>query len=213
MEFLPEALEEYVCAHTEEESPILARLNTETWQKVIYPRMLAGHLQGRVLSMLSHMIAPRVVVELGTYTGYSAMCWAEGLQQGGTVHTIDINEEFADIAARFWNEAELTDRITQHIGSGLDIIPTLTEPIDLLFLDADKENYANYYDLAFDKVRTGGYIIADNVLWSGKILNEPASMDKDTRALYEFNKKVQADDRVQNVLFPVRDGLMICRKK
>ena len=212
MDFLPEAIDNYVVAHSEAETEILKRLNTETWQKVIYPRMLAGHLQGRVLSMLSHMIGPMQVLELGTYTGYSAMCWTEGLQAGGMVHTIDINEEFAHMAGQFWEAAGLSDKITQHLGSGLDIIPTLDGPFDLVFLDADKDNYANYYDLVFDKVRPGGYIIADNVLWSGKV-DAPAKMDKDTAALVAYNTKIHEDDRVQNVLFPIRDGLMVARKK
>lgn len=213
MEFLPEAIDNYVCEHSEAESPLLNRLNTETWQKVIYPRMLAGHLQGRVLSMLSHMIGPKTVLEMGTYTGYSAMCWTEGLQEGGMVHTVDINEEFADMAKDFWEAAELTDKITQHIGEGLDIIPQLDGPFDLVFLDADKVNYANYFDLVFDKVRPGGYIIADNVLWSGKVVEPAEKHDKDTKALVAYAAKIHADDRVQNVLFPIRDGLLIARKK
>lgn len=175
--------------------------------------MLSGHIQGRVLSMLSHMVNPKTVLEIGTYTGYSALCFAEGLKDGGKIHTIDINEELETLVNSYIEKANLRDTITNHIGNAMDIIPNLNETFDLVFIDADKTNYSNYYDLVFDKVNSGGYIIADNVLWSGKIVNDKKTLDPDTLALIEYSEKIQNDDRVQNVLFPVRDGLMIARKK
>ncbi len=212
MDFLPESIEQYVSKHTEKEPEILAELNHETWEKVLIPRMLSGHIQGRILSMLSHMIQPKYVLEIGTYTGYSALCFAEGLQKEGKIHTIDINEELEPMVNRYIEKSGLKNKIINHIGNALDIIPTLTETFDLVFIDADKTNYSNYYDLVFDKVKTGGYIIADNVLWSGKVVDEKENNDPDTAALKDYCKKVNDDDRVQNVLFPVRDGLMIVRK-
>jgi len=213
MDFLPEKIEEYVAKHSEKEPQLLNELNHETWEKVLIPRMLSGHIQGRVLSMLTHMINPKNVLEIGTYTGYSALCFAEGLQTGGKIHTIDINEELETMVNNYINKANLTDTIINHIGNAIDIIPTLSETFDLVFIDADKTNYSNYYDLVFDKVKSGGYIIADNVLWSGKVIEDKSTLDPDTIALIEYSEKIQNDDRVQNVLFPVRDGLMIARKK
>ena len=213
MDFLPKEIEDYVTKHTEKEPPILNDLNHETWEKVLIPRMLSGHLQGRVLSMLSHMIQPKVILEIGTYTGYSAICLAEGLQDGGVIHTVDINEELEGMVNTYIEKANLKDVINNHIGNAIDIIPTLDEPFDLVFIDADKGNYSNYYDLVFDSVSPGGYIIADNVLWSGKIVDPKENLDADTIALIEYSEKVNNDERVQNVLFPIRDGLMIVRKK
>ncbi|PCI97900.1 MAG: methyltransferase [Flavobacteriales bacterium] len=213
MDFLPEELENFILKNTEKEPSVLAELNHETWEKVLIPRMLSGHLQGRVLSMLSHMINPKNILEIGTYTGYSAICMAEGLQKGGKIHTIDINEELETMVNDYIEKSNLKNTIINHIGNAIDIIPTLTEPIDLVFIDADKTNYSNYYDLVFDKVSTGGYIIADNVLWSGKVTEEKEKLDPDTIALIDYSEKVNNDDRVQNVLFPIRDGLMIVRKK
>lgn len=213
MEFLDPALEEYVERFTEEESPLLKELNRNTWAKVLMPRMLAGHLQGRAISMLSHMVNPKTVLEIGTYTGYSALCWAEGLAAGGTVHTVEVNEELEDMAQSYFDRSEHRDKIRLHIGKALDIIPSIEGPFDIVYIDADKENYSNYYHTVFDKVRSGGYIIADNVLWSGKILVQPEKMDPETRHLYEYSKMVHNDVRVANVLLPVRDGLMIARKK
>lgn len=213
MDFLPEELENFILKNTEKEPSVLAELNHETWEKVLIPRMLSGHLQGRVLSMLSHMINPKTILEIGTYTGYSAICMAEGLQKGGKIHTIDINEELETMVNDYIEKSNLKNTIINHIGNAIDIIPTLTEPIDLVFIDADKTNYSNYYDLVFDKVNTGGYIIADNVLWSGKVTEEKEKLDPDTIALIDYSEKVNNDDRVQNVLFPIRDGLMIVRKK
>ena len=213
MDFLPDAIENYVIKNTEKESSVLKELNHETWEKVLIPRMLSGHIQGRILSMLSHMINPVTILEIGTYTGYSAICLAEGLQNEGKVHTIDINEELEEMVNTYIEKANLRNSIINHIGNALDIIPTIQESFDLVFIDADKTNYSNYYDLVFDQVKTGGYIIADNVLWSGKVADAKESLDADTLALIAYSEKVNNDDRVQNVLFPVRDGLMIVRKK
>ena len=213
MDFLPEAIDNYVSKNTEQESAVLKELNHETWEKVLIPRMLSGHIQGRILSMLSHMINPKAILEIGTYTGYSAICLAEGLQKEGKLHTIDINEELEEMVNTYIEKANLKSTIINHIGNAIDIIPTLTDPLDLVFIDADKTNYSNYYDLVFDQVKPGGYIIADNVLWSGKVVEDKKNLDADTLALIAYSEKVNNDDRVQNVLFPVRDGLMIVRKK
>lgn len=213
MDFLPEEIEKYVLENTEKESEILQELNHETWEKVLIPRMLSGHLQGRVLSMLSHMIQPKTILEIGTYTGYSALCLAEGLQKGGELHTIDINEELESMVTKYIEKANLKNTIFNHIGNAMDIIPTLNKTYDIVFIDADKINYSNYYDLVFDQVNTGGYIIADNVLWSGKVVEDATKLDADTLALIAYSDKVNTDNRVQNVLFPIRDGLMVVRKK
>jgi len=213
MDFLPEEVDHFVTKNTENEPDILNELNHETWEKVLIPRMLSGHLQGRVLSMLTHMINPKTILEIGTYTGYSAICMAEGLEKGGKIHTIDINEELESIVKKYIVKAGLQDTIINHIGNAMDIIPTLPDTFDLVFIDADKTNYANYYDLVFDQVNKGGYIIADNVLWSGKVADGKKNQDNDTQALIAYSEKIHTDDRVQNVLFPIRDGLMIARKK
>jgi caffeoyl-CoA O-methyltransferase len=215
MDFLPKKLDDYVCDHTTSESDLLQQLNRETYSKVLMPRMLSGHLQGRVLSMISHMIRPKRILEIGTYTGYSALCLAEGLAEAGILHTIDINEELESMVRKYIGLAGMESKIQYHIGDATQIIPYLNEKLDLVFIDADKENYSTYYDLVFDKVSPGGYIIADNVLWSGKVLMEEpiAAGDKDTLALVAFNERVMNDDRVENVLFPIRDGLMVIRKK
>ncbi len=213
MEFLDPALDDYVGAHTSPEPEHLNALNRETHLKVLQYRMLSGHLQGRVLSMLSHMIKPRLILEVGTYTGYSAICMAEGLQQGGHLHTIDSNEELEPIVHKYVALTGNESRITMHIGAALEVIPTLQGPFDLVFIDADKTNYLHYYETVFDKVPIGGYFIADNVLWSGKVLDEAEmAKDPDTAALVAFNKHILDDPRVENVLFPIRDGLMIARK-
>lgn len=213
MEFLPEKLEEYIESHTAAESEVLAELNRETQAKVLQPRMLSGHLQGRVLATFSQMLRPRRVLEIGTYTGYSALCLAEGLSEDGLIHTIDINEELEDMVKSFIAKAGMEGKIKTHIGNAVEIIPTLEEQWDMVFIDADKTNYPTYFDLVIDRVRPGGFIIADNVLWSGKVTENISAKDADTQELIHFNQKVQADDRVENVLFPVRDGLMVCRKK
>ena len=213
MDFLPEEIENYVAKHSESEPQLLNELNHETWEKVLIPRMLSGHIQGRILSMLSHMIKPSCVLEIGTYTGYSALCFAEGLQANGHIHTIDINEELKTMVDSYIEKSDLRNSITNHIGNALEIIPRLDLTFDLVFIDADKTNYSNYYDLVFDKVKPGGYIIADNVLWSGKVVEAKENLDPDTISLIEYSEKIQADERDQNVLLPVRDGLMILRKK
>jgi predicted O-methyltransferase YrrM len=213
MDFLPEDLEAYIQAHCQEEPQLLSELNRETWLKVLVPRMLSGHVQGRVLSMLSKMIQPSYVLEIGTYTGYSAICFAEGLQEDGKIITIDKNEELTPILKKYMFESERGKQIEFKVGMASDIIPDLEDGIDLVFIDADKANYSLYFDLVIDKVVPGGYILADNVLWSGNVVNESRKEDKGTKGIIEFNAKVQADDRVENVLFPVRDGIMVMRKK
>jgi len=211
MEFIDIKIENYALQHSDEESAILKKVNRETHAKIMMPRMLSGHMQGNLLSMLSKMIKPKQILEIGTYTGYSGICLAQGLQEGGKLHTIDINDELEKMVRGFFEEAQLTNKINYYIGNAMEIIPTINEKYDLVFIDADKNNYSNYYDLIFDKVNAGGFIIADNVLWSGKILDD--KKDKDTLAIDEFNKKVHADIRVEHMLLPVRDGLMIVRKK
>jgi caffeoyl-CoA O-methyltransferase len=191
---------------------ILKNLNRETHANVLMPRMLSGHLQGRMLSMLSCMIQPESILEIGTYTGYSALCLAEGLTENGILHTIDINDELTPMVRKYVNQAGLDSKFNILTGNALDIIPTLSGPFDLVFIDADKINYSNYFDLVFDKVRIGGYILADNVLWSGKILAPLSEMDKDTLALHQFNERIANDKRIEKVLLPVRDGVMVMRK-
>ena len=214
MEFLDEDLQRYSEDHTSPESELLHKINRQTHLSVMKPRMLSGHLQGRLLSMFSHMIRPKQILEVGTYTGYSALCLAEGMQEDGTLHTIDINEELEEMVRGYIAEAGLTESVKYYIGNALEIIPTIDATFDLVFIDADKYNYATYYDLVIDRVRSGGYIIADNVLWSGKVLEKyRKKLDEDTAALLAFNKKVQDDPRVENILLPVRDGLMVARKK
>lgn len=212
MNFLPESINQFVEQHTEKEPELLKELYHETWEKVLNPRMLSGHLQGRVLSMLSFMIQPKNVLEIGTYTGYSALCFAEGLQKGGKIHTIDSNEELTSLVKKYIVKAKLDNTIIHHIGNALEIIPKINEQFDIVFIDADKSNYIAYYDLVFEKVKKGGYIIADNVLWSGKVVEPIEFLDIDTKTLIEYANKVVTDARVQPLLLPVRDGLMIARK-
>ena len=213
MDLINENVLHYSEAHTTPENELLLSLNRETQAHVLNPRMLSGHLQGRVLSMLSHMIRPQFILEIGTYTGYSALCLSEGLQPHGKLITIDINEELADIVHRYFDKAGLHNRIEYINGDATAIIPSLQANFDLVFIDADKINYSRYFDLVFEKVNPGGYIIADNVLWSGNVLKPFADMDEETKAIVAFNEKVQTDARVENVLLPVRDGLMVIRKK
>lgn len=212
MDFLPENINDYIEAHTQKETDLLYDLNRQTHLNVLQPRMLSGHLQGRVLSMFSNMIQPKKILEVGTYTGYSAICLAEGLQKDGKLITIDINYELEDLVNDYIGKAGFKNKIDFKIGDATDIIPALEGEFDIVFIDADKHNYINYYNLVFDKVRKGGYIIADNVLWSGKVLENYNKLDKDTQTLVDFNKLVVEDERVENVLFPVRDGLMVARK-
>ena len=212
MDFLPTDIENYVETFTSGESKVLHELNRETNQKFLIPRMLSGHLQGRVLSLFSHLLQPRRILEIGTYTGYSALCLAEGLQSDGKLITIDVNEELEDVVNRYVQKSGLSEKIEFRIGNAMELIPEMNELFDLVFIDADKTNYSNYFDLVIDKVRPGGCIIADNVLWSGKVIHNKENQDEDTTALVAYNQKVQNDPRVENVLMPVRDGLMIARK-
>ncbi len=213
MNFLKKEIEDYAESHTTPESDLLNRINRETHLKVLQPRMLSGHYQGRVLSMFSRMLHPKSILEVGTYTGYSAICLAEGLAEDGRIDTIDINEELEPMVSQYFEESGYSDQIDFHIGNALDIIPKLNRRYDLVFIDADKENYSAYWEAVFDKVQIGGYIIADNVLWSGKVL-DPVEIDsdRDTQALVAYNEMVQNDVRVENILLPVRDGLLIARK-
>ena len=214
MEFLPQEIADYAEAYTSPENEILAKLNRDTWTNVLIPRMLSGHLQGRLLSLLSKIHQPRTILEIGTYTGYSALCLAEGLHKDGVLHTIDINEELEPMVRKYFEQSGYGNQLVLHIGNALNIIPALPIQPDLVFIDADKENYANYYDLVIDQMPSGGLIIADNVLWSGKVIDQNELVhDEETAALHAFSKKVQEDDRVENVLLPVRDGLMVARKK
>lgn len=212
MDFLDPQIEEYARQHSQAEPALLQELNRETWAKVLIPRMLSGHLQGRFLSFLSKLKQPKNILEIGTYTGYSALCLAEGLPADGELHTLDINEELESMVIKYFNRSEFADQLHMHIGDAIDIIPTLNKKWDLVFIDADKENYSNYFDLVIDHVQPGGLIIADNVLWSGKVLKEPAAKDEETKALKAFNAKVHEDNRVSSFLLPLRDGLMILQK-
>ncbi len=210
MDFLPDDLEKYVEDHTSIESELLKKITRDTHAKVLMPRMLSGHVQGRFLSMMSQLIQPKNILEIGTYTGYSAICLAEGLREDGKLVTIDVNEELESRVRNYFVEAGLNRKIDYRIGNAAQIIPSLDLVFDLVFIDADKENYSKYYDLVFNKVKSGGLILADNVLWSGKVIKPKP--DKDTRALLEFNQKVRNDPRVECLLLPLRDGIMMIRK-
>jgi caffeoyl-CoA O-methyltransferase len=205
-------LYDYAEDNTTPESPALAALNRETNIKRGDAVMLSGHLQGAVLQMLSHMVQPKHVLEIGTFTGYSAICLAQGMQRDGHLHTIEIDEELHDMAHSYFVQTGLKDKITQHTGVAAEIIPSLNEVFDLVFIDADKPNYERYYDLVFDKVPVGGYILADNVLYDGEVILPAEEQSKNARAITGFNEKIKADDRIEHVLLPVRDGLMIMRK-
>jgi predicted O-methyltransferase YrrM len=209
---LPYEINKYAEDFTSAETEALAALNRETHIKVELPQMLSGRLQGMLLQMISHMQKPKIVLEIGTYTGYSAICLAQGLTEDGHLHTIDINEELQDMAFRYFCEAGLEKKITQHIGKAADIIGKIDEQFDLVFIDADKQNYHVYYDMVFDKVAVGGFILADNVLYDGEVVLPDEQKSKNAKAMHEYNKKVQADKRVEHVLLPVRDGIMIVRK-
>lgn len=213
MEFIDPKLDDYVCAHTTNETELLYELNRQTNLKILNPRMLSGHFQGRLLSMISQMVRPKRILEIGTYTGYSALCMMEGLPEEGKITTIDINEELEEFVRGYIQKANAEDRIEYIIGDAMQLIPEMDEMFDLVFIDADKENYCNYYDLVFDKVQSGGYILADNVLWSGKVVGEYEKADHDTKILMDYNTKIQNDPRVENILLPIRDGLMLTRKK
>ena len=213
MDFIPDHIDRYAVQHSAEEPELLKALNRETWQKALIPRMLSGHFQGRVLSMISKLVAPRQILEIGTYTGYSALCLAEGLAEGGQVHTIDHNEELYDLQRKYFDLSPYGKQIKQYLGEALEIIPQMTEEFDLVFLDADKSNYGNYLDLLVPKMKSGGVLLSDNVLWSGKVTADKVSdKDLDTKALIEFNARINKDPRFETVLLPIRDGLSISRK-
>ena len=213
MDFICKDINQYCLDHTENEDSVLEALSRETYTSVLAPRMLSGHLQGKFLTMLSQMVKATCILEIGTFTGYSAICLAKGLPVDGVIHTIDVNEELEEMAHRYFCQAGFEHQIVQHIGDATEIVPQLDLSIDLVFIDADKVNYPNYFDLIIDKVKPGGWIIADNVLWSGKVVENVKDNDKATKAILEYNQKVHEDPRVENVLLPLRDGLMICRKK
>lgn len=211
MELLSEDLTNYLDRHCEPEDELLKHINRETHLKVLMPRMLSGHYQGRLLSMLSKMMRPERILEIGTYTGYATLCLAEGLTDTGLIHTIDINSELEEMVSTNFKGSAFNQRIKYHIGNALDVIPGLDETFDLVFIDADKKNNSTYYNLIFEKVRPGGLIIVDNVLWSGKVLAE--NQDKDTREISQFNLMVNSDPRVEKLILPVRDGLFMVLKK
>ena len=211
MEFLDAELNLYIENHSEKEPEILADLNRRTYIEVLNPRMLAGHLQGRVLSMLTHMIKPKRVLEIGTYTGYSALCLAEGLSSEGKIITIDKNEELETLQNKYFEKSVFRNKITQFVGNAIEIIPTIDEKFDLVFIDADKSNYINYFHLIIDKMNSGGIILSDNVLWSGKVVEKLDPKDQDTKALLEYNSLLNSDKRIETVLLPIRDGLTISR--
>jgi predicted O-methyltransferase YrrM len=211
MHFFPESLERYAEDHTTSESELLKKLNRETQARIYMPQMISGHLQGQLLRMISLLIRPKNILEIGTFTGYSAICMSDGLQPGGTLYTIDINEELREMAEQYFKQAGISEKVNYKIGDATNIIPELNATFDLVFIDADKINYSKYYKLVFDKVRSGGVILADNVLWSGKVIEEVS--DDETNALIAFNDRIQQDSRVDNVLLTQRDGLMMIRKK
>ncbi|NRD23163.1 O-methyltransferase [Winogradskyella litoriviva] len=213
MYFLPEKLDNYVVAHSEQEPDLLKQLTRETYQKVLQPIMLSGPYQGRVLSMISKLIRPQSILELGTFTGYSTLCLAEGLVSDGELHTIDINEELVDFQRKYFDKSNYGKQIIQHTGSALDIIPQLNKTFDLVFIDADKPNYSNYFHLIIDKLNSGGIILSDNVLWHGKVVEPLDEKDKSTKAVLDYNSLLKEDERIETVLLPIRDGLTISRKK
>ena len=211
MHFLSDDLENYIEQHSENEPELLAQLNKETYQKILLPRMLSGHFQGRVLSMLSKLIRPVNILEIGTYTGYSALCLCEGIQEMGSLHTIDIKEELVDFQRKHFDKSPWGKQIFQHLGEAVQIIPTLNLKFDLVFIDADKENYIHYFNLILPKMNKGGIILSDNVLWSGKVVQPLDSNDLSTKVLLEYNQILKNDTRIETVLLPIRDGLTVSR--
>ena len=213
MHFLSEELENYAAQHTEDEPLLLQELNKRTHLNVLQPRMISGHFQGRFLSLLSKMVQPRTILEIGTYTGYATLCLAEGLHPEGVLHTIDIKEELTDLQREFFDRSGYGSQIVQHLGKAADIIPSLNTTFDLVFIDADKQNYAHYFDLVIEKMNRGGIILSDNVLWSGKVVEEVKHNDKHTQALMAYNQKIKDAPRVETVLLPIRDGITLSRVK
>lgn len=211
MDFLPKKIDDYIVAHSQQEPQLLQELNRETWQKVLNPRMLSGEFQGRVLSMISKLIQPKTILEIGTYTGYSALCLAEGLAPNGELHTLDRNEELFDLQRAYFDKSPYKYQIHQHLGTALDLLPQFDQKFDLVFVDADKANYSNYFHLIIDKMNPGGIILSDNVLWSGKVVEALDPKDIDTAALLEYNRLLNEDPRLETVLLPIRDGLTLSR--
>ena len=213
MDFIPKDINSYCEKYTQKEDEVLYQLHRETYQKILRPRMLSGHLQGQILTFFSKMIQPEYILEIGTYTGYSAICLARGLKEGGKLHTIDVNEELEDFSNSYFEKAGLKNNIIMHIGKAIDVVPQLDVKWDLVFIDADKENYINYYNMVLPLVKKGGFIISDNVLWSGKVTQPIDARDKETKILVELAELIDADNSVENVLMPIRDGLLVARKK
>ena len=211
MHFISQELEDYIEQHSQKEPELLAVLDKETFQKVLLPRMLSGHFQGRVLSMLSKLIRPVKILEIGTYTGYSALCLCEGMQENGMLHTIDIKEELVDFQRKYFDKSPWGNQIVQHLGEAIAIIPTLDLKFDLVFIDADKENYVHYFEMIVPKMNKGGIILSDNVLWSGKVLEPLQPNDLSTKIITEYNQLLKNDPRVESVLLPIRDGLTVSR--
>ncbi|MGB8374106.1 MAG: O-methyltransferase [Salegentibacter sp.] len=213
MHFLPQDIDDYIISHSAKEPELLAKLNRETHQKILQPRMLSGDYQGRILSLLSKIKAPKTILEIGTYTGYSALCLAEGLPKDGVLHTIDINEELFDFQKKYFEASEFGSQIQQYLGDALEIIPGIDAKFDLVFIDADKPNYPAYFKLIMEKMNSGGIILSDNVLWSGKVVEEIREDDESTKALLHYNKMLNEDERIETVILPIRDGLSLSRVK
>lgn len=209
MHFLSEDLERYAEQHSQQEPPLLAALTRETHLRILQPRMLSGHLQGRFLSLLSRLLAPTYIVEIGTFTGYATLCLAEGLMPSGRLHTIEVNEEYEEIQNKYFGQSPYREQIIQHFAPALEVLPTLSDGIDMVFIDADKKNYLNYFEVVLPKMRPGGVILSDNVLWSGKVVEPVKDNDKHTQILMEYNKRLATDPRLETVLLPIRDGLTL----
>lgn len=211
MNFLPDKIDDYVVSHSQQEPKLLKELSRETWQKVLNPRMLSGAFQGRLLSMISKLVNPKNILEIGTYTGYSALCLAEGLQEKGNLITIDKNEELETLQNKYFEKSGYRNQIQQLVGNATKIIPMIDKKFDLVFIDADKSNYINYFNLIIQKMNVGGIILSDNVLWSGKVVEPLNPKDNDTKILLEYNKLLSTDNRIETVLLPIRDGLTVSR--
>ncbi len=205
-------LDKYILDHIDKEDPILKELDRETNLNILRPRMISGHLQGKILEMISKMINPECILEIGTFTGYSAICLAKGLKEEGELHTIEINDELEFIAQKYFSKAGLEKKITQHIGDACEIIPKINKTLDLVFMDGDKRQYLEYFNLIFDKLKPGGYIIADNILWYGKVTEKPSEKDEQTISIQNFNDAIKNDKRVSRVILPIRDGMLLIRK-
>ncbi|MGB5942223.1 MAG: O-methyltransferase [Leeuwenhoekiella sp.] len=213
MNFLSQELDDYITAHSAGEPELLRRLTKETYQKVLQPRMLSGAYQGRLLSLLSKLVTPKTILEIGTYTGYSAICLAEGLPKNGVLHTIDVNEELVDFQREYFDKSGFGNQIIQHLGDATKLIPRLDLTYDLVFIDADKPNYPKYFELIIDRLNPGALLLSDNVLWSGKVVEPLNENDESTEALLKYNRLLAEDSRMETVMLPVRDGLTLSRKK